>query len=67
MAVSRTKEAATSGVTRSSGKSEHRAHRRTFATGELPIEEVEAIAKTRMHPRHHRLDALLDEDGIPQR
>ena len=37
----------------------YKSRRRSFATAELPAEEVEAIAKTRMHPRHNKLNALL--------
>jgi PHD/YefM family antitoxin component YafN of YafNO toxin-antitoxin module len=37
----------------------YKSQRRSFATAELPAEEVEAIAKTRMHPRHNKLNALL--------
>lgn len=38
----------------------YKAQRRSFATASLPTGKVEAIAKTRMHPRHKRLNALLD-------
>jgi hypothetical protein len=34
--------------------------RHSFATAELPGEKVEAIAASRMDPRHDHLDALLD-------
>jgi hypothetical protein len=37
-----------------------RTQRNSFATASLPVEKVKAIAKTRMHPRHKKLDALLD-------
>ncbi len=37
----------------------YKSQRRSFATAELPVEKVEAIAKTRMHPRHKKLNALL--------
>jgi len=37
----------------------YKAQRRSFATAELPAARVKAIAKTRMHPRHRKLDALL--------
>jgi PHD/YefM family antitoxin component YafN of YafNO toxin-antitoxin module len=37
----------------------YKARRRSFATAELPAHKVEAIAKTRMHPRHRKLNALL--------
>ena len=37
----------------------YKSQRRSFATAELPAEKVEAIAKTRMHPRHKKLNALL--------
>ena len=37
----------------------YKSQRRSFATAELPTEKVEAIAKTRMHPRHKNLNALL--------
>ena len=36
-----------------------KAARRSFATVELSDEKIEAIAKSRMHPRHKHLDALL--------
>jgi len=36
-----------------------RAARRSFATAELSEEKVQAVAKSRMHPRHKHLDALL--------
>jgi hypothetical protein len=38
----------------------YKARRRSFATAELPPQKVKAIAKTRMHPRHRKLNALLD-------
>lgn len=41
----------------------YKAQRRSFATAELPADKVEAIAKTRMHPRHRKLDALLGRNG----
>jgi hypothetical protein len=34
--------------------------RRSFATGELPEEKVEAIRSSRMDPRHAHLDKMLD-------
>jgi hypothetical protein len=37
-----------------------KAQRNSFATASLAVEKVKAIANTRMHPRHKRLDALLD-------
>ena len=37
----------------------YKSQRRGFATAELPAEKVEEIAKTRMHPRHKKLNALL--------
>jgi PHD/YefM family antitoxin component YafN of YafNO toxin-antitoxin module len=37
----------------------YKSQRRSFATAELPMDKVEAIAKTRMHPRHNKLNALL--------
>ncbi len=37
-----------------------REQRRSFATAELSDETVEAIARSRMDPRHAHLDALLD-------
>ena len=40
----------------------YKSRRRSFATAELPLEEVEAIGKTRMHPRHNKLNALLDPE-----
>ena len=33
--------------------------RRSFATADLPVEKLEAIGRTRMHPRHNKLNALL--------
>jgi hypothetical protein len=44
------------------GLSTRRFWRRSFATAELPVETVEAIARTRMHPRYNHLNALLDQD-----
>ena len=38
-----------------------KAGRRSFATGELPQDIVEAIAKAEMDPRHRHLDKLLDD------
>ena len=38
----------------------YKSQRRSFATEALPPERVQAIAKTRMHPRHRRLNTLLD-------
>ena len=35
--------------------------RRAFGIDELPEESVRALSKTRMHPRHNRLNALLDD------
>jgi len=35
--------------------------RHSFATAELPDEKINAIAESRMDPRHAHLDALLDE------
>jgi hypothetical protein len=35
--------------------------RRSFATAELPPEKAEAIAASRMNPRHEHLDGMLDE------
>ncbi|WP_298960819.1 type II toxin-antitoxin system Phd/YefM family antitoxin [uncultured Methylobacterium sp.] len=40
----------------------YKASRRSFATADLPDEEVEAIASSRMDDRHGHLDALLDEE-----
>lgn len=37
----------------------YKAQRRSFATASLPAEKVRAIAKTRMHPRHKRLNAMI--------
>ena len=37
----------------------YKTQRRSFATAELPMDKVEAIARTRMHPRHKKLNALL--------
>jgi hypothetical protein len=36
-----------------------KAARRSFATVELSDDKVQAVTKTRMHPRHRHLDALL--------
>ncbi|HRO48929.1 MAG TPA: type II toxin-antitoxin system Phd/YefM family antitoxin [Hyphomicrobium sp.] len=38
----------------------YKSQRRSFATAELPADKVKAIAKTRMHPRHTPLNAMLD-------
>ena len=40
----------------------YKSQRRSFATAELPMEKVEAIARTRMHPRHKKLNALLGKN-----
>lgn len=37
----------------------YKSQRRSFATADLPLEKLEAIGKTRMHPRHNHLNALL--------
>ncbi len=37
----------------------YKARRLSFATAELSAEKVKAIRKTRMHPRHKKLNALL--------
>jgi len=37
----------------------YKSQRRSFATADLSVEEVDAIARTRMHPRHNKLNALL--------
>jgi hypothetical protein len=37
----------------------YKAQRRSFATADLPTEKVKAVAKTRMHPRHKRLNAMM--------
>lgn len=37
----------------------YKSQRRSFATAELPAEKVKAIAKTKMHPRHAPLNAML--------
>jgi hypothetical protein len=37
----------------------YKALRRSFATASLPDDKVELIAKTRMHPRHRKLNAML--------
>lgn len=39
-----------------------KARRQSFATAELPDEKIEAIAATRMDPRHLHLDAMLDPE-----
>jgi hypothetical protein len=36
--------------------------RHSFATAELPDGKIQAIAESRMDPRHARLDALLDRE-----
>ena len=33
--------------------------RESFATESLDVQTVEAVGKSRMHPRHRKLDALL--------
>jgi hypothetical protein len=38
----------------------YRESRRSFATGELSEERVEAIRSSRMDPRHAHLDKMLD-------
>ncbi len=38
----------------------YKEQRSSFATAELTEEEIEAIARTRMDPRHDHLNALLD-------
>lgn len=35
--------------------------RRSFATADLPPDKAEAIAASRMDPRHAHLDGMLDE------
>jgi|KBSMisStandDraft_5_1062788.scaffolds.fasta_scaffold280979_1 hypothetical protein len=42
------------------GSPMRKAQRRSFATAELPMDKVEAMVKTRMHPRHSELNELLD-------
>jgi hypothetical protein len=37
-----------------------RASRNSFATSELSVDKLKAIAASRMDPRHAYLDALLD-------
>lgn len=37
-------------------------NQKSFATEELPDEEVEAIASQRMDPRHDHLNTLLDPE-----
>ncbi|HXY59077.1 MAG TPA: type II toxin-antitoxin system Phd/YefM family antitoxin [Methylocystis sp.] len=37
-------------------------HRRSFATRELSNEEVEAIAASRVDPKHDHLNALMDDE-----
>jgi len=37
----------------------YKAQRRSFATAELAKDKVKAVAKTRMHPRHKGLNAIL--------
>ncbi len=39
----------------------YKAQRKSFATAELPPDKVKAIAMSRMHPRHRKLDALLGQ------
>jgi hypothetical protein len=44
--------------------------RRTFATAELPLKQVQAIGASRMDERHAHLDAMLeqnDEGSAPNR
>lgn len=41
----------------------YKAQRRSFATAELPADKVEAIAKTRMLPRHRKLNAVLGRNS----
>ena len=36
-----------------------KAQRRSFATAELPADKAKPIAKTRMNPRHLKLNAML--------
>jgi hypothetical protein len=36
--------------------------RRAFSTEELPDDKIEAIAASRMDPRHAHLDVLLDSE-----
>jgi hypothetical protein len=43
------------------GPSPSAARRRSFATADLPEEEVKAIAASRMDPRHAHLDRLLED------
>jgi hypothetical protein len=43
------------------------AQRRSFATAELSDEKVQAIAATRMDPRHDGLNRLLGEDNSDKR
>lgn len=38
----------------------YKSQRRSFATSELAADKVQAIARTRMHPRHRKLNAVLD-------
>ena len=37
----------------------YKTQRTSFATAELSPDKVKTIAKSRMHPRHRKLDALL--------
>jgi len=39
-----------------------RERRHSFATAELSDEKIQAIAKSRMNPRHAHLDALLNPE-----
>jgi hypothetical protein len=41
----------------------YKAQRRSFATAEPPADKVEAISKTRMHPRHRKLNAVLGRNS----
>jgi PHD/YefM family antitoxin component YafN of YafNO toxin-antitoxin module len=41
----------------------YKAQRRSFATAELSADKAKAIAKTRMHPRHKKLNAVLGRNS----
>jgi PHD/YefM family antitoxin component YafN of YafNO toxin-antitoxin module len=38
-----------------------RRDRKVYAAGELPDDILEAVANTRMDPRHNHLDALIED------
>jgi hypothetical protein len=40
----------------------YKTQRRSFATADLSAEKIKVIAKSRMHSRHRKLDALLGRE-----